>query len=201
MKKRILLFAVVILALSGSVYAYNSHTKHVVTSQPLKTPVVAQKAPEKPKVVPSVAEMIADTNVYRSNAGITPLAESVALDKSASEKCHEMENGLKLPNGAPYSYFAHENPETGRQSGLDYVKKELPNATHWGENLARSSIGESSQVIIYDFFNEIKAPPGETGHRANILHSDYILIGMAICSSNTSGQDTGSYFVVQHFAD
>jgi uncharacterized YkwD family protein len=104
--------------------------------------------------------VIALVNQERAAAGLSPLAESSALNKVATAKSQDM---------ADHNYFSHTSPTYGSpfemlgQFGISYRSA--------GENIA---MGQSTpEQVMDDWMNS-------SGHRANILNSSYTQIGVGI---------------------
>jgi uncharacterized protein YkwD len=183
-KKRFALILVSILVVSGAVGGvlayYQSHNEVI---QPVKSFEAPKKEPEKPKVTISAKGIIALVNDYRVKNGLQPLKEVPELDKSAMDKCLDMQKN---------DYFAHTNPVTGI-SGGDMAKATYPNASFWGENLVGTTIPTNEDVVT----RWINSP----GHRENILGA-YTVTGVAVCSDDPHWtRPTDLRFATQHFAN
>lgn len=127
----------------------------------------------------TVAGTIQWTNVQRSEQGLPALTENAKLRAAAEKKVSDM---------FAQQYFEHVNPQ-GRDvsdlvddAGYDYVMV--------GENLALGNF-EGNQGLVQAWMDS-------PGHRANILHSKYTEIGVAVKQGTFEGRKT--WLAVQTFA-
>ncbi len=108
------------------------------------------------------------TNEERVNTGLKPLAKNVLLDKVAE---------LRLKDLFSKQYFAHESPtgetaaEVTKQIGYEY--KII------GENLALGTFDGDKGIV--------KAWMASPGHRANIINSQYLELGVAQARGDFKG--------------
>lgn len=125
----------------------------------------------------SVSEVIRLTNNERAKSNLGNLRENSSLDKAA---------GLKAADMFKKDYWAHFAPDgTSPWYFFGLVGYKY---TWAGENLARD-FSTSSGVV--------SAWMASSGHKANILNSNYQEIGVAVVNGNLEGEDTT--LVVQLF--
>lgn len=188
MRPRIISSAFVVLAILGAVCVSNAfrntlEKKHVTNSgapqstaggisissgSPSSTISVGNQSPQPEALLQQI-------NNARATNGVAAVSENPLLDKAAQ---------LKLADMISKSYFAHTAPDGTQwysfitQAGYIYSKA--------GENLA---LGTYSQVPEQAIVNEWLNSPE---HRANLLNSDYVDIGIGIGEAhNVDGhQDT-----------
>lgn len=114
--------------------------------------------------------VVAETNVERSQAGVNTLARSAVLDKAAALKARDM-----LVN----QYFAHTSPGGVtpwywfRQAGYSYRRA--------GENLAVHF--DDSEKLVHAW---MESPT----HRANIVNGTFTEIGIGIATGTFEGVPT-----------
>ncbi len=127
----------------------------------------------------SIADIIALTNSERSSvADLPPLTENTDLDVAAAAKLKDM---------FAEQYFAHVSPngtgpgDLAGLAGYDYVVE--------GENLAEGNFKNGQ-----DLLDAWMASPG---HRANILNTRYLDIGVAVGRGLYDGQEV--WMAVQEF--
>ena len=107
-------------------------------------------------------------NAERAKHGVAPLSADNALMGSADIRAKEL---VRL--------FSHSRPD-----GSDYTTVLPSGLNAWGENVA---MGQTSpEKVMESWMNS-------SGHRANILSSDFTLIGVGFYESN------GQYYWVQNF--
>ncbi len=121
----------------------------------------------------SVLELM---NLYRAMHGIEPLKRDARLDAAADDRMHDMED---------QGYWGHESP-LGMSpfvwfSARDYQYR------YAGENLARGF--ETTKVLMSGWMES-------SGHRDNILDSDFTDCGIAIIEGSTTGRAYGRSIVV-----
>ncbi|NMA64280.1 MAG: hypothetical protein GX964_09630 [Syntrophomonadaceae bacterium] len=125
-----------------------------------------QPEPEPPVVNPAPNARTADEqwmvtrlNEERTQRGLKPLQVDPALTDLARMKSQDMVDN---------DYFAHQSPTYG--SPADMVKN--AGITYWlcGENLARAGTVQDAHDLLMD----------SSGHRANILNSNYTHVGIGI---------------------
>ena len=118
----------------------------------------------------SAAEVIRLTNQERINAGLPSLKENPSLDKAA---------GLKANDMFSKDYWAHFAPDgTSPWYFFGLVGYQYSWA---GENLARDFATSGGVVAAW---------MASSGHRANILNSNFTEIGLAVVNGNLEGEDT-----------
>lgn len=130
-------------------------------------------------VVFAKAKIIAETNVQRYNNGqLLPLIENAKLDAAAKAKAEDM-----FAN----QYFEHISPtgvgpaQLAKNVGYAYIV--------YGENLILGNFDSEKQIV--------QAWMDSPGHRANILNTRYIEIGVAIIKGTYQGKT--AWIGVQEF--
>jgi uncharacterized protein YkwD len=121
------------------------------------------------------AHMIADVNAARTAAGLSPLLRDPQLVSVARAYAHDM---------AARRYFGHRNPE-GKNVGNRFEEAGIAYQTA-GENIA---FVQNENEAMEGFLNS-------SGHRANILNSNYTRIGIGIIVTDGYGA-----VYVQEFSD
>lgn len=122
------------------------------------------------------ARVLQLVNAERTQRGLSPLTRNATLEAQANQYACEM---------ITYEFFDHVNPVTGstlpdRARQFSYEYQTI------GENLAA---GQSSpEQVMEDWMNS-------DGHRANILHPDFMEIGIGIRESTNQYR----YYWVQEF--
>lgn len=126
----------------------------------------------------TVANIIDATNTERIAAGLTPLTTNTLLSASAKLKTDDM-----IKNG----YFEHVSPagvtvsDLGNTVGYNYVIM--------GENLALGNFTGANDLV--------RAWMDSPGHKANILSTSYMEIGIYAAQGTYQGRKV--WFAVQHF--
>lgn len=125
------------------------------------------------------AGVIQWTNTNRAeNGGLAALTENARLDQAA---------GAKLKDMFAQQYFEHENPQglgpadLAKAAGYDYISI--------GENLALGNF-KDDQTLLTAWMNS-------PGHRANILNTKFLEIGVAVGQGTYQGKTT--WLAVQEF--
>lgn len=125
----------------------------------------------------SKSEIIKLTNNERNGAGLGALRENSTLNKAAS---------LKAENMFKKDYWAHFAPDG---TSPWYFFKLAGYQYSWaGENLARDFSTSGGVVAAW---------MASSGHKANIMNSNFTEIGVAVANGNLLGEDTT--LVVQLF--
>jgi len=126
-------------------------------------------------VLPSV--IVELTNDERVGGSLDVLQRSAVLDEAAQLKAEDM---------ALHEYFAHNSP-----TGVT--------PWHWFDVAGYAFVyaGENLAVHFTDSENVVEAWMNSTGHRANILNSNYSEIGVGTAKGEYEGYST--IFVVQLF--
>lgn len=113
-------------------------------------------------VLLSKEKVIAETNIARhDNGALSPLAENSLLNEIALKKAQDMFDK---------QYFEHVSPDgvgpgdLAKSMGYDYIAE--------GENLILGNFKSEKEMV--DLW--MQSP----GHRANILHAQYLEIGVAV---------------------
>lgn len=129
------------------------------------------RAPERPANKSYAEQVIALTNQARVENGLEPLAMSTSLMESAQFKTDDM---------AATRILSHDSPNYG---GMQNILNRFNIAySYAGENIA---VGQRSPEEV------VNAWMNSSGHRANILNSNYTHIGVGYSSN-------GNYWT-QHF--
>lgn len=118
------------------------------------------------------------TNSERIEEGITAFTRNTLLDRAAQMKAEDM---------AKKGYYAHVSPE-----GLTPM--------HWVEKAGYSylMVGENLVVNRDSAKEAVDAFMGSTGHRANILRSEFMEIGVGVAQGTYKNKP--ATFIVQIFA-
>jgi len=113
-----------------------------------------------------VQQVIALVNVERQKAGLSPLASNAALTRAAQDYSVVLADG---------SCFGHScgSELTARLDQVGYTGR-----TAWGENIASGY--PTPDAVMTAWMNS-------SGHRANILNTDYQDIGVGLVT-NAAGQ-------------
>ena len=119
-------------------------------------------------------EMLAQVNQQRRNAGLSELSLSQELTKVATVKAEDMRD---------QGYFSHTSPTYG--SPFDMMKEFGINYRTAGENIAKGQ--KSVEAVMNGWMNS-------TGHRENILNSNFTKLGVGYCTDNA-----GNTYWVQMF--
>ncbi len=134
-------------------------TKPATATEATKTTAVASNLTFEQKVVELV-------NVERQKNGLSPLTLDTAISNIARTKSKDM---------ATNNYFAHQSPTYG--SAGDMLSKSKINWSAWGENIAYGQ--RTPEAVVTAWMNS-------SGHRANILSSNFGKIGVGY-ATNSSG--------------
>ena len=118
------------------------------------------------------------TNSERTDEGVAPLTRNSKLDRAAQMKAEDM---------AEKGYYAHVSPE-----GLTPM--------HWVDRAGYSylMVGENLVVNRDSAREVVDAFMGSSGHRTNILRSDFTEIGVGVAQGTYKNKD--ATFIVQIFA-
>lgn len=106
-------------------------------------------------------------NKQRTNNGLQPLKEDAEVQKVARIKAQDMVSN---------NYFAHESPTYG--TPFQMLKKFNISYKTVGENIAANSSNSSA----------VTAWMNSSGHKANILNSNFNYTGIGVVSSNRYGK-------------
>ncbi len=118
------------------------------------------------------------TNAQRASQGLPPLAENALLDQAAKIKAQDMFKN---------QYFEHVSPSG---AGPDYLADKVGyDFIGIGENLATGNYKDDASLV--------QAWMASPGHRANILNSRYLDIGVAVVRGVFEGHQT--WMAVQEF--
>lgn len=177
---------------TSAVKAKPTAVKPVVTKPVAAKPVVTQPVATKPAVTqpvttaPAATQPTAPTsnttvsssnltyeqkvvelvNIERQKAGLSTLTLDSAIANVARTKSKDM---------ATNNYFAHQSPTYG--SAGDMLRQFGINWSAWGENIASGQ--RTPEAVVTAWMNS-------TGHRANILSSNFSKIGVGYVT-NSSG--------------
>lgn len=143
---------------------------------PSQQEVIKETQPPAPKPVLNTVsseaqQVLAETNVYRTQNGLTPFKTLEALTGTAQDKAEDM---------ATNRYFSHTSPNLG--SPFDQMKAAGISYKRAAENIA---MGQRSAKEVVDAW--MKSP----GHRANILNPQLTHMGV--------GYDAKGHYWVQQF--
>ena len=189
MKKKIMIMAMAGLIAAGSAEAAFAAEKQtddriMQLMQSIKDYIAGQiKDEQKPEndavILPEVQnsraqQVINLTNKERNKAGLPDLKASSQLSRLAQLKAEDM---------ARNGYFSHTSPTYG--SAFDMMKSQGISYRSAGENLAKGQ--PSAQAAMNGWMNS-------SGHRANILGSQYSEIGVGIAKNGK-----GTIYWVQIF--
>ncbi|MBU2103784.1 CAP domain-containing protein [Patescibacteria group bacterium] len=118
------------------------------------------------------------TNQERAQEGVPALIRNVKLDRAAQLKAEDM---------ASKAYYAHVSPEG--LTPMHFVDRAGYSYIMVGENLVVNR--ESAEDVVSAFM-------GSSGHRTNILRSEFTEIGVGVAEGTYKGRS--AMFVVQIFA-
>lgn len=133
---------------------------------------------QEPEAYLTRAGVISETNKQRAAYNLPPLAQNSKLNAAALAKAQDM---LAL------QYFAHVSPSGAQVS--DLAKNAGYEFLAIGENLAMGNFKDDKTLV--------QAWMDSPGHRANILNSKYIEIGVAVVKGTFEGKTT--WMAVQEF--
>lgn len=152
-----------------TLFARSSGQQHAAVDYIEFIPVDQQPAPPNPTPPPSSVdtpstldafeqEVLALTNAARAQVGLAPLRHDPALAAAADKHSEDM--ALK-------NYFSHVEPDGGRLA--DRIRDEGYSFRAAGENIAAGY--DTPEAVVAAWLNS-------SGHRANILNSNYTEIGI-----------------------
>jgi hypothetical protein len=118
------------------------------------------------------------TNTARAQEGVALLTRNSKLDQAAQMKAEDM---------AKKGYYAHVAPDG--TTPMHWVEKAGYSYLMVGENLVVNR--DSAREVVEAFM-------GSSGHRANILRSDFTEIGVGVANGTYKSKD--ATFIVQIFA-
>lgn len=119
----------------------------------------------------SEARLLALTNQFRKEKGLSELKQDGRLDRAASEKAKDM---------FAKNYWAHFAPD-GSTTPWYFIKRQGYEYTYAGENLAKGFTSSDDLVKAW-----INSP----SHRENMLSDKYRDIGFAIGEGKLTGEET-----------
>jgi len=128
----------------------------------------------------SSSALVSLTNSARSNAGLPALTTNAKLIQAANAKAQDM---------MAKDYWAHTSP-SGKQP-WDFVLEAGYDYVHAGENLA---YGFSTSSAVHNGWM------GSSGHRANILSSNYKEVGIAVVDAADFQGDENTIIVAMYGA-
>lgn len=117
-------------------------------------------------------------NAEKTKLDLATYSRNPKLDESANLKCQDMVRN---------SYYAHENPSTGK-TGYKYISDAGVRFAYASENLNMGSFKNANAVIDSWMSSE--------SHKASIVDPRFTEIGFAVCDVQIGG-NTGTV-VVQH---
>jgi uncharacterized protein YkwD len=124
----------------------------------------------------TAANVLRLMNDYRASEGLAPLHSDERLDLAAADRMHNMEEE---------SYWSHQSPRG--ESPFQWLDRHAYHYRSAGENLAYGF--ETARLLVQSWMES-------SGHRANILSSDYEHCGIAIIDGSTLGPASGKSIVV-----
>jgi uncharacterized protein YkwD len=124
----------------------------------------------------TAANVLRLMNDYRASEGLAPLHSDERLDLAAADRMHQMEEE---------SFWSHESPRG--ESPFRWLDRRAYHYRAAGENLAAGF--ETARLLVQSWMES-------SGHRANILSSDYEDCGIAIIEGSTLGPSSGKSIVV-----
>lgn len=145
----------------------------------VSTPPPLRAVKDDPKALLTKAGVIQWTNTARTNYGLPPLTEKLELNLAAAYKAQDM---------LEKQYFAHVSPSGAGPAEL--AEKVSYEFIAIGENLALGNF-KNDQELVDGWMNS-------PGHRANILSTAYLEIGVAVVQGIFEGKKT--WVAVQEFA-
>jgi uncharacterized protein YkwD len=131
---------------------------------------------EEPSNEITAANVLRLMNDYRASEGLAPLHSDERLDLAAADRMHQMEEE---------SFWSHESPRG--ESPFRWLDRHAYRYRAAGENLAQGF--ETARLLVQSWMES-------SGHRANILSSDYEDCGIAIIDGSTLGPSSGKSIVV-----
>ena len=161
--------AVIIMASVAVVSQYED-------SKPVAQVSTAETETERPQL-PTREELLRLVNKERRKVGVSPLTTDETLNRSAQWKAEDMERR---------DYFGHEDPDTGRKNGLDYLNKIGNRCLYISENLVDMEI-ERDTTAYY----AITAFKNSEKHYRAMIDAKYDTTGFGIYDTT----------IVQHFCD
>ena len=145
----------------------NGQNNNQNTSKP-ETDKPSQEENNTNTSVSSYEKQVVDlVNAERAKNGLSALTLDTSVSKVARVKSQDM---------ATNNYFSHESPTYGRAG--DMLKQFGIKYTAWGENIASGQ--KTPQEVVTAWMNS-------SGHRANILASDFTKIGVGY-AKNSNGK-------------
>ena len=139
-------------------------------AKPLIPPGTSPLAPEQPSVtseVSSIEQQIFNlTNTERTSNGLPPLQFNQELHDVAKRKSQNM---------GDLGYFSHNGPDG--KTTMDWLIGKGYSFNAWGENIANFQTQATAEEIVRGWMNS-------PGHRANILASNFTLLGVGVYQNN-----------------
>ena len=124
---------------------------------------------------PTVDELLRLVNEERAKVGVAPLVIDERLNMSAQYKAQDL---------LSRNYFAHTDPETGKNNGLDYAES-------LGMDIACSNVSENItwNTRVNDSKSAVNAWVKSGPHYKAMINPEYTLTGFGIADTK----------IVQHF--
>jgi hypothetical protein len=122
-------------------------------------------------------DVVVQTNILRTELGLSNLKENPTLDIAAAQKLQDMING---------QYFAHTSPSG--VSPWHWIEVNKYDYSYAGENLAIGFTTAQDTVSAWD---------NSPSHRENLLNPHYQETGVAVASAKIQGNE--GFLVVQLF--
>lgn len=148
-------------------------TREVITPPPLRGPLGQRGG------TLTIAGVLAETNRHRAENNLKSLAANTTLHRAAQNKLNDM---------FTKQYFDHVGPDG--KGPADWVEGVGYRYIRVGENLALGNFADDADLV--------QAWMDSPGHRANILHTGFSEIGIAVGQGTFEGQRT--WLAVQTFA-
>ncbi len=146
----------------------NSQNNNQNTSKPETEKPSKEENNNSNSSVSSYEKQVVDlVNAERAKNGLSALTLDTSVSNVARMKSQDM---------ATNNYFSHESPTYGRAG--DMLKQFGIKYTAWGENIASGQ--KTPQEVVTAWMNS-------SGHRANILASDFTKIGVGY-ATNSNGK-------------
>ena len=152
----------------------NSYEQAIATDQPISKPTKQLDTPDADKILELV-------NKEREKVGAAPLTLMAETTESAQYKADDM---------AERNYFNHNDPNTGKTNGLDYLDaNQNGKCKYISENIRWTPFEDSNEYLIVKGWKDSKP------HYDAIKDERYTKTGIGI----TRDDDQQRYYIVQHF--
>jgi uncharacterized protein YkwD len=186
MKRRLLVFLVVMATVLLGSQAYGFYNKQQLLSKPLTDSSTVSQVAQKPIVKKALspddidkAVLLSETNAHRVANGLVPLILDTRLNQSAQDKCNDM---------VVRNYWSHNAPD-GTEPWVFITADGIP-YKRAAENLAVGQ--EDAKAVVTGW---TKSPK----HNTNLLDPLLTNVGFAICVSDDYVESGLQVIIVQHF--